>query len=1113
MTVSKNHSGSFRQGQTGASYSITVSNAEGAPTAGAVTVTDALPAGLTATAIASTGWSCTLATLTCTRSDALAAFASYPAITLTVNVASNAAAIITNTATVSGGGEVNTANDTASDPTTITGPQTATLALTSYPNPSVFGQAVTLTATVSPAAATGKVTFYDGVTVLGIGTLSGGQATLTTGLLSSGSRSLKAYYGGDANFAASASAMVVQTVSAVPQNGFRPAVNYNAGSGPAFVAVGDFNGDGKADLAVANYNTNNVSVLLGKGDGTFQAGVNYNAGSNPYSVAVGDFNGDGKADLAVANNGSNNVSVLLGNGDGTFQAAVNYNAGSFPQSVAVGDFNGDGKADLAVANYSSNNVSVLLGLGNGTFQAAVNYNAGTGPDSVAAGDFNGDGKADLAVANGSSNNVSVLLGLGDGTFQAAVNYTAGTAPIFLAVGDFNADGKADLAVANYSSNNVSVLLGLGNGTFQGAVNYSAGSFPRSVAVGDFNGDGKADLAVAKAYAGSGNVSVLLGFGNGTFQAALNYNAGTNPVSVAVGDFNGDGGSDLAVANFYSDNVSILLRGAAAIGLSPGSLTFSATQGGPNPANQTVSVSNTGGSGSTLNWAASASLGTCPPVPEPGDTTFPPNVAVPNSTGPSCVSNPCCKFREFTVSIANLQLNGFSDYQFFMRCTDSFDGSFTAVDDTYTWLQPDIGYNATIPQGTTQQIHVTPGCPFDRTLPITLRNSSGAERIAGSITVTSCSCSLTSSAGWLSVSPSSGTNAGTLAVSVNTAGLSAGTYSGTITVSATGASNPPQTVTVTLTIFSPPSALSVSPIALNFGPQGVGTASAGQTVTVSNGGSSSVGLGIGSPGDFAQTNTCGGSLGANSSCTVTVTFTPTLAGPRSGSLSISDLTLNGIRLVHLFGTGISGSVGANVRLSSVELNFGVQATSTTSAAKNVTLTNNGDSTLTVTSVTATGDFAQTNNCGSVSAGGACTINVTFTPTTTGARTGRVTIVDNAAPGSPHVIRLFGAGDPGSVPAISFSSVSVNFGNQANGTTSGARTVTVTNTGTATLNITNVAVSGDFAASGCVTSLAPASACTVTITFTPTTLGNRRGSVTLTDNATGSPQVIRLFGNGT
>ncbi len=337
-------------------------------------------------------------------------------------------------------------------------------------------------------------------------------------------------------------------------------MNYDAGSGPDSVAVGDFNGDGKPDLAVANYGDGTVSVLLGNGDGTFQAAVSYGAGSGPASVAVGDFNGDGKADLVVANSTDGTVSVLLGNGDGTFQAAVNYGAGSGPASVAVGDFNGDGKADLVVGNCNDGVVSVLLGNGDGTFQAAVSYGTGSGPASVAVGDFNGDGKADLAVATYTDGTVSVLLGNGDGTFQAAVSYGTGSNPASVAVGDFNGDGKADLAVANYGDGTVSLLLGNGDGTFQAAVNYGTGSNPASVAVGDFNGDGEADLAVANY--NDGTVSVLLGYGDGTFQAAVNYGTGSNPASVAVGDFNGDGKPDLAVANGGNNSVSILLNTTA-----------------------------------------------------------------------------------------------------------------------------------------------------------------------------------------------------------------------------------------------------------------------------------------------------------------------------------------------------------------------------------------------------------------------------------------------------------------------------------------------------------------------------------------------------------------------
>ena len=444
----------------------------------------------------------------------------------------------------------------------------ATVTLGSSANPSVFGQAVTLTATVAPVAATGSVTFYAGPTVMGSRPVSNGQATLTTSLLPFGTSSLQAYYSGDASNAAAKSAAVAQTVTTLPSNGFLPAVNYGVGAYPQAAAMCDCNGDGRPDLVVADGNfgaAGAVSVLLGNADGTFQAAVNVlDFGLGPSSVAVGDFNGDGKTDLAVVNVSSHNASVLLGNGDGTFQSSMILNVGANPRAVAVGDFNGDGKADLAVGNSFDNNVSVLLGKGDGTFQAAVNYGAGTAPQSVAPGDFNGDGKIDLAVANygppqGGGGSVSVLLGNGDGTFQSAVNYTAGFAPFEVTAGDLNGDGKADLAIANSGSNNLSVLLGNGDGTFKAAVNYTVAGSPRSVAVGDFNGDGKADLAVASY---SGGVTVLSGNGDGTFQSAGNNAAGSAPLAVAVGDFNRDGAADLAVVNYLDGSVSVLLAKTA-----------------------------------------------------------------------------------------------------------------------------------------------------------------------------------------------------------------------------------------------------------------------------------------------------------------------------------------------------------------------------------------------------------------------------------------------------------------------------------------------------------------------------------------------------------------------
>jgi uncharacterized protein (TIGR03437 family) len=432
----------------------------------------------------------------------------------------------------------------------------ASTALASTPNPALFGAPVTLTATVSPSAATGRVTFYDGTAVLGVGTPAGGTATLRTSLLPAGNRFLRAYYEGDAVYASSTSTVSIQTVNSQPATGLLAAANYPAGLNPGSLAIGDFNGDGKADLTVANSRSNNVSVLLGNGNGTFQAAVNYAAGATPRLVAVGDFNGDGKADLAVANWDSNNVSVLLGNGNGTFQPAVSYAAGSGPTIIVIRDFNGDGKADLIVANHNSHNVSVLLGNGNGTFQPAVSYATDTSPCELSAGDLNGDHKADLVMSNWAGSSVSVLLGNGNGTFQPEVNYATGSGPGSAAIGDFNGDGKADLAVANWNSVSVSMLLGNGNGTFQPAMNTALGSAPESITIGDLNGDGKADLVVSNW--NSASVSVLLGNGNGTFQRVVNYAVGISPWRVAVGDFNGDGRADLAVANYNSNHVSVLL---------------------------------------------------------------------------------------------------------------------------------------------------------------------------------------------------------------------------------------------------------------------------------------------------------------------------------------------------------------------------------------------------------------------------------------------------------------------------------------------------------------------------------------------------------------------------
>jgi methionine-rich copper-binding protein CopC len=304
----------------------------------------------------------------------------------------------------------------------------------------------------------------------------------------------------------------------VENTGFETKIDYAAGVYPKSVSTGDFNGDGKLDLAVAN-ESGTVSVLLRNVENTsFETKIDYDAtGTGGYleSVSTGDFNGDGKLDLAVAYYyGSNTVSVLLRNVENTgFETKIDYDATGGLDSVgtvSTGDFNGDGKLDLAVTNLYSNTVSVLLrNVENTGFETNVDYATGGFPLFVSTDDFNGDGKLDLVVANKGSGTVSVLLRNAANTgFETKVDYATGLTPASVSTGDFNDDGKLDLVVANSESSSVSVLLrNVANTGFETKSDYTTGVSPTSVSTGDFNGDSELDLVVTNM--DSNTVSVLL----------------------------------------------------------------------------------------------------------------------------------------------------------------------------------------------------------------------------------------------------------------------------------------------------------------------------------------------------------------------------------------------------------------------------------------------------------------------------------------------------------------------------------------------------------------------------------------------------------------------------
>ncbi|MGA2716972.1 MAG: FG-GAP-like repeat-containing protein, partial [Bryobacteraceae bacterium] len=446
-------------------------------------------------------------------------------------------------------------------------PTTEVLSVT--PPQGVTGGNVTFTINVTPAAAIGWFTCYDGAMLVGSGQVVNGQGSFSTSLLLPGTHSFSARFDG-IGFGPSSTAAVPYTVTSVASLGVAPAFTQNLVDAPANLVPGDFNNDGIEDFAawIGGYGP---YVFLGNGDGTFQG---HNTGGQAGTPAVtADFNRDGFTDLA-----SSPVYPLVAAGDGTGylypQSATNAVIVT-PTAVAAADVDGDTIPDLILAN-PNGTVDVLLGIGDATFQMARIYPAGSNPTALATADLNEDGIPDIIVANNISSAagaLNVLLGTGGGGFANPQTLVVGATPVSMVVGDFNGDRHADVALLHAGSNIIALFPGKGDGTFSAPSTIVLPASPVKILAADMNSDGIPDLIVLFA-TGSPAFAILNGNGDGTFQSPTTFQDARIPIDFAVGDVNNDGRMDVVVSSQSPDltaqGVDVFLGAAQALSVLQGS---------------------------------------------------------------------------------------------------------------------------------------------------------------------------------------------------------------------------------------------------------------------------------------------------------------------------------------------------------------------------------------------------------------------------------------------------------------------------------------------------------------------------------------------------------------
>lgn len=819
------------------------------------------------------------------------------------------------------------------------------------------------------------------------------------------------------------------SAQAPPPVSFVARMDFAVGSNPTATVNADFNGDGKLDLVTANQGSNNVSVLLGNGDGTFLPAVNYSVDTGPILVIVGDFNNDGKLDILTGNETGLSgcvicsVSVLLGNGDGTFQPQQLTTISSQLPSVLVGDFNGDGNLDLAFATavpqLGNSAIAVMFGNGDGTFQPQSMGYAGPFPTPgvIESADLNGDGKPDVVVTIVSPAAVSVFLGNGDGTFQqpktTTVNPNVGISSF--AIADFTGDGKLDLAFVGGS--NSFVVVGNGDGTFQpNMIESDGGVYQRSGVpiAGDFNGDGILDL-VSPAFGGS-LAALDLGKGGGEFESAI-YIPGFSTVgNVAVGDFNRDGKLDLAAGVTGYDNL-------VGVVLGNGDGTFQTD----------TSVNVTSGLLAANNFVLSADFngdqktdllamldflqvtGEFGVLLGNGNGTFQ-NQIITNAGG-SCAGNPGNE-PDCMAATGDLNGDGKADVVVTLDPAGSV-GVFLGNGDGTFKTEMDYGGGGTSIaladfNGDGYLDIVTTG-DTNNNIAIQLGNGDGTFQFPTTVPTNG-------PAKFVVTGDFNGDGKIDLAIATGTdVAIFLGNGNGTFG---------------TETDYSVPDCLWLVAADLN-GDGKIDLATANGAPA--NNASVLLGNGDGSfqaPTNYSTTNPptsiISGDFNQDGKVDLAVcngpdvsiflgngdgTFQPDIKFGTQGTGQLTSADLNGDGSPDIAVSGISllfnrKGLASGAQLVPASLTFSSQNVGTTSAAQAITLTNTGNTSLSITAITAAGidnaDFAQTNTCGaSLAAGSNCKINVTFTPLASGTRSGSISITDSSA-GSPQIIPLSGVG---------------------------------------------------------------------------------------------------------